>query len=45
MTGSRPPIGHNGGPAIDDDESGPPTPRYCKYCRHWSPPTDWEVCA
>jgi len=19
------------------------TPRYCKYCRHWSSPSDWEV--
>ena len=23
--------------------NGPPVPRYCKYCRHWSPPPDWEV--
>jgi len=34
--------GHNGGPPLVDDE-GPPVPRYCKYCRHWSPPSDGEV--
>ncbi|WP_145200332.1 hypothetical protein [Sphingobium sp. B2] len=37
-------IGHNGGPKLEDDE-GPPVPRYCKYCRHWSPPSDHEVSA
>ena len=39
------PIGHNGGPPLDDDEEvrGPPVPHYCKYCRHWSPPSDREV--
>lgn len=36
-------IGHNGGPSLDDEDGGPPVPRYCKYCRHWSPPSDWEV--
>ena len=39
---TRPPLGHNGGPKLDDSE-GPPTPRYCKYCRHWSAPPDGEV--
>lgn len=43
MTDSRSPIGHNGGPTLDDEENGPPTPHYCKYCRHWSRPSDWEV--
>jgi len=36
-------IGHNGGPALEDEDRGQPTPHYCKYCRHWSPPPDWEV--
>lgn len=45
MTDPRSSIGHNGGPVLDDQNSGPPTPRYCKYCRHWSPPSDWEVSA
>lgn len=44
MTTRRPAIGHNGGPALDEVE-GPPVPRYCKYCRHWSPPPDSEVSA
>jgi len=44
MIGQPPSFGHNGGPALDeDDTSGPPVPHYCKYCRHWSPPTDEEV--
>lgn len=30
MTGPRSSIGHNGGPVLDDQNSGPPTPRYCK---------------
>lgn len=33
--------GHNNGPSLDDD--GPPVPRYCKYCRYWSPPSDFDV--
>ncbi len=45
MTTSRSSIGHNGGPSLDDEEKGPPVPRYCKYCRHWSPPPDSEVSA
>ncbi|EQB11316.1 hypothetical protein [Sphingobium lactosutens] len=42
MTDPSSPLGHNGGPPLDEDE-GPPVPRHCKYCRHWSPPSDWEV--
>ncbi|MBS0284616.1 MAG: hypothetical protein JSS15_09375 [Proteobacteria bacterium] len=34
--------GHNGGPPLDEDDR-PQVPRYCKYCRHWSPPSDAEV--
>lgn len=41
MTGPFPP-GHNGGPPLYEDED-PPVPRYCKYCRNWSPPADAEV--
>jgi len=35
-----PPIGHNGGPPLDDDP--PSTIRTCRWCRHWSPPSEWE---
>ncbi|EZP82502.1 hypothetical protein BV97_01999 [Novosphingobium resinovorum] len=42
MTDPSSPLGHNGGPPLDEDE-GPPVPRYCKYCRHWSAPSNWEV--
>ena len=42
MTAPSVPVGHNGGPPLND-ENGPPVPRYCKYCRHWSPPSDGEV--
>nr|WP_284698957.1 hypothetical protein [Sphingomonas lycopersici] len=24
---------------------GLPVPQYCKYCRYWSPPSDWDVSA
>lgn len=41
MTDTRPPRGHNGGPSLDDEDS--PGPRYCKYCRHWSPPPEAET--
>lgn len=44
MTTRRPAIGHNGGPVLDEVDR-PPVPRYCKYCRHWSPPPDREVSA
>ncbi len=38
------PIGHNGGPALEDEEDDRSTlPRYCKYCRHWKAPPDGEV--
>lgn len=43
MTGARASMEHNGGPALDDEDRGPPVPRYCKYCRHWSPPSEREV--
>jgi hypothetical protein len=36
------PHGHNGGPPLDEDD-GPPVPHHCKYCRHWSPPSDAGV--
>ena len=39
MTDLRSPFGHNGDPPLDEDE-GPPVPRYCRY---WSPPSDWDV--
>ena len=42
MTAPSVPVGHNGGPPLNG-ENGPPVPRYCKYCRHWSPPSDGEV--
>lgn len=42
MTTPPVPAGHNGGPPLDDEDA-PPVPRYCKYCRHWSPPSDGEV--
>lgn len=44
MTDPRSLLGHNGGPQLDDEgDSSPPGPRYCKYCRHWSAPSDREV--
>lgn len=43
MSDPRAGVGHNGGPALDEEDNSPPTPRHCKYCRHWSPPSDWEV--
>lgn len=43
MSNSRALSGHNGGPPLDDEAGGPPLPRYCKYCRHWSAPSDREV--
>ena len=37
-------VGHNGGPPLDfEPEKLPPGPHYCKYCRHWSPPSEWMV--
>lgn len=33
--------GHNNGPPLDEDRWA--SPRYCKYCRHWSAPADGEV--
>lgn len=42
MTDTKP-LGHDGGPPLDDGDALPPVPRYCKYCRHWSPPPDQEV--
>ncbi|MDE2563337.1 MAG: hypothetical protein KGL48_13930 [Sphingomonadales bacterium] len=45
MSGPPRSAGHNGGPPLDDEESGSPVPRYCKYCRHWSPPSNAEVWA
>lgn len=43
MTGAGSPLGHNGGPPLDYDDGRPPTPRYCKYCRYWSPPPDRDI--
>lgn len=45
MVSGPPSTGHNGGPPLDDEAGGPPVPRYCKYCRHWSPPFNAEVWA
>jgi hypothetical protein len=43
VTGLCSGLGHNGGPPLDDENNAPPVPGYCKYCRHWSPPSDWDV--
>jgi len=43
MADSSPPIGHNGGPSIDEDGSDYTGPHYCKYCRHWRSPPDWDI--
>lgn len=44
MTRPRVSSGHNGGPPLDaETHNGPPMPRCCKYCRHWSAPSDREV--
>lgn len=33
MSAQHSPIGHNGGPSLNDEDDGPLVPRYCKYCR------------
>jgi hypothetical protein len=41
----RPPIGHNGGPALDDTPPAPPRLPYdaaCVRCIHWTPPSERE---
>lgn len=43
MSEPLPPIGHNGGEPLDDDKDDYTGPHYCKYCRHWRPPLDWDV--
>lgn len=44
MSDPRVRAGHHGGPALDDEpEWLPPGPHYCKYCRYWSPPSEWEA--
>jgi len=44
MSDLRAHVGHNGGPMLDEEENKePPGPRYCKYCQHWSPPSEWDV--
>lgn len=41
MNGRPPGAGHNNGPPLDDDDP-PATIRTCRWCRHWSPPSEWE---
>jgi hypothetical protein len=40
MTDPRLPIGHNGGPSIDEEKDDHTGPHYCKY---WRPPSDWDI--
>lgn len=39
MSGGPPGPGHNNGPPLDDDDP-PATIRTCRWCRHWSPPSE-----
>ncbi|OHT20097.1 hypothetical protein [Edaphosphingomonas haloaromaticamans] len=41
MSGRSPGAGHNNGPPLDDDDPAA-TIRTCRWCRHWSPPTERE---
>ncbi|MEA3389656.1 hypothetical protein KNJ79_20075 [Sphingopyxis indica] len=41
MSGRPPGAGHNNGPPLDDDDP-PATIRTCRWCRHWSPPSERE---
>lgn len=38
MSRGPPSPGHNNGPPLDDDP--PATIRTCRWCRHWSPPSE-----
>jgi hypothetical protein len=40
VNGRPPGAGHNNGPPLDDDP--PATIRTCRWCRHWSPPSERE---
>lgn len=40
MSGVPPGAGHNGGPPLDDEPVS--HIRTCRWCRHWSAPSEWE---